>query len=190
MRGLISALCLLLILPGVALAAELPQGVTLQRNVAYGPDNDQKMDIYLPPQAKNAPILLMVHGGAWRYGDKGMDRVVDNKLARWAPKGIIFVSINYRMQPEAPPLVQAEDVARALAEIQKNHLEELTLEILPLVSSPDYWVQDRAIETLGSIADSYLVQVGPDLINLLFDPDEDVRRRAIEGFMVVLGLYV
>lgn len=119
MRGLIAVLCLLLALPGAALAAELPQGVTLQRNVAYGPDNDQKMDIYLPPNPVNAPILLMVHGGGWRRGDKGIDRVVDNKLARWAPKGIIFVSINYRMQPEAPPLVQAEDVARALAEIQK-----------------------------------------------------------------------
>lgn len=119
MRGLIAALSLCLALPDLALAAEMPEGVTVQRDIAYGPDDDQRMDIYLPAEAKNAPILLMVHGGGWRRGDKALDRVVDNKLARWAPKGIIFVSVNYRMQPEAPPLAQAGDVARALAEVQR-----------------------------------------------------------------------
>lgn len=112
--------CLLfLAVPFTAAADSLPPGVTLKRNVAYGPDDDQRMDIYLPANAANAPILLMAHGGGWKRGDKAMDRVVDNKLARWAPKGIIFVSVNYRMQPEAPPLTQAEDVARALAALQK-----------------------------------------------------------------------
>ena len=35
------------------------------------------------------------------------------------PQGVIFVSVNYRMIPEAEPLAQAEDVARALAKVQE-----------------------------------------------------------------------
>jgi arylformamidase len=109
-------LLLLLILPA---SAELPAGVTLQRDIAYGSDSAQRFDVYLPPYPQHAPILFMVHGGAWRIGDKTNERVVDNKVAHWAPKGIIFVSVNYRMIPEAEPLVQAEDVARALAKVQE-----------------------------------------------------------------------
>lgn len=102
-----------------ALADELPPGVTVQKDVAYGTDNDQKMDIYLPPNAQNAPILLMAHGGGWKRGDKDMGRVVTNKVARWAPKGVIVVSVNYRMVPELRPSQQAADVSRALAKIQE-----------------------------------------------------------------------
>lgn len=102
-----------------ALAADLPAGVTLKKDVAYGSAPDQKMDIYLPANAKDAPILVMAHGGGWKRGDKAMGRVVTNKVARWAPQGIIVVSVNYRMQPDAPPLVQAEDVARAIAKVQQ-----------------------------------------------------------------------
>ncbi|MBL8708043.1 MAG: alpha/beta hydrolase [Rhodospirillaceae bacterium] len=102
-----------------ALAADLPPGVTLRRNIAYGSHADQKLDIYLPENAANAPILLMVHGGGWRRGDKAMGRMFDNKVARWVPQGVIFVSINYRMIPDAGPLAQAEDVAAAIVKVQE-----------------------------------------------------------------------
>ena len=51
--------------------------VKVLRNVAYGAAKDQRMDIYLPAQASTqpAPVILMVHGGAWAFGDKGIDRV-------------------------------------------------------------------------------------------------------------------
>lgn len=89
-------------------------------DIAYGPEPDQRYDLYRPTGSDNAPLILMVHGGGWRFGDKDMGRVVDNKLARWLPRGIAFATINYRMQPKAPPLEQARDVARALADIQRN----------------------------------------------------------------------
>jgi acetyl esterase/lipase len=115
-----------LLLPGVLLLfltacakAEPPAGVTVQRDIAYGVDSDQRFDVYLPPQAERAPILFMVHGGGWRRGDKAHGPVVNNKVAHWVPQGIIFVSVNYRMIPEAEPLTQAEDVALALAKVQQ-----------------------------------------------------------------------
>jgi acetyl esterase/lipase len=90
------------------------------RDVAYGSDPAQRMDVYLPPDAKNAPVLLLVHGGAWRIGDKAHGRVVENKVARWVPQGFVVVSVNYRMLPGADPRVQADDVALALATAQRQ----------------------------------------------------------------------
>ncbi len=98
--------------------------VKVLRDVAYGPAKDQRMDIYLPvksgaqPGTQPAPVILMVHGGAWAYGDKGIDRVVDNKVSRWLPKGLIFISVNYPMIPDSDPVGQADDIARALAAAQ------------------------------------------------------------------------
>lgn len=94
-------------------------GSELKRNVAYGPDAAQQMDVYLPAKAKGAPVLLMVHGGAWRLGDKANAESIENKVKRWLPKGVILVSINYRMLPAQGPLQQADDVALALAKVQQ-----------------------------------------------------------------------
>lgn len=100
------------------------QDVRVTRNVSYGPDKLQRLDIYRPAityiAAQPAPIILMVHGGGWENGDKAMSRVVDNKVARWIPRGFVFVSVNYPMIPESDPVEQADDVARALAEVQKS----------------------------------------------------------------------
>lgn len=101
----------------------LPPNASLRRDIPYGDDPAQRMDVYIPqsaspPAAPTAPVVFMVHGGGWRYGDKAMPNVVDNKVARWLPKGVVFVSVNYRMLPEADPLTQAADVALALAKAQ------------------------------------------------------------------------
>lgn len=93
------------------------------KDVSYGKDNNQKMDIYLPDTANNSPIVLMVHGGGWYRGDKEMQTSVENKKDRWTSKGIIFISIDYRMIPEADPAVQAQDVAKALSYVQ-NHASQ------------------------------------------------------------------
>ena len=97
---------------------ELPAGAVLKSDIVYGSDEAQRMDAYIPANAQNAPVIFMVHGGGWKHGDKAMNRVVENKVKRWLPKGIIVVSTNYRMLPKADPLVQANDVALALAKAQ------------------------------------------------------------------------
>ena len=96
-------------------SASLPGGTRVVRDVPYGKDDLQRMDVYLPPQAENAPVIFMVHGGGWRRGDKGAESVVENKMTRWVPKGFIFISTNYRMLPKTAPVEQAQDIASALA---------------------------------------------------------------------------
>ena len=98
--------------------APLPDGVRVERGIAYGSDKQQSFDVYIPAQAKNAPVIFMVHGGAWSMGDKSMERVVKNKVARWVPKGFIFITTNYRLLPNADPLEQARDVVSAIAVAQ------------------------------------------------------------------------
>lgn len=95
-------------------------GTPTHTDLAYGPAPEQRYDIYAPTAARNAPAILMVHGGGWFRGDKDAGRVVDSKQTRWLPKGIAFATTNYRMQPDAPPLEQACDVASALADLQRN----------------------------------------------------------------------
>ena len=105
-------------IPRVAVSGS-PQQVKVLHDIAYGSDEKQRMDVYLPGTAvKDAPVIFMVHGGAWRVGDKESRRVVENKVARWVTRGFIFISINYRLLPENDPLRQAEDVAHALATAQ------------------------------------------------------------------------
>jgi acetyl esterase/lipase len=102
-----------------AIAAE----VTVVRDVAYGADRKQRFDVYAPKGVRNAPAILMVHGGAWRTGDKRSKGVVENKVARWSRAGIIVISVNYRMLPATDPVEQARDVARALAAAQARMAE-------------------------------------------------------------------
>jgi arylformamidase len=113
--------------PGVgrqAFGASLPAGVRKLADLPYGSAGRQRIDVYLPPPgiapAGGAPILVMVHGGAWIFGDKSSPGVVGEKLAHWTAHGWVLVSVNNRLWPEADPLTQARDVAAAIGLVQKE----------------------------------------------------------------------
>ena len=103
--------------------AAMPGDVAVVRDVAYGADRKQRFDVYAPTGVRNAPVILMVHGGGWRIGDKRSRGVVENKVARWSRAGIVVISVNYRMLPGTDPVEQARDVARALAAAQARMTE-------------------------------------------------------------------
>src|SRR5688572_29669707 len=89
-------------------------------NVAYGEHARHVFDVYAARGVRNAPVILMVHGGGWRLGDKTHANSIDGKIAHWVPRRVVFVSTNYRLLPDADPREQAEDVARALATVQER----------------------------------------------------------------------
>lgn len=110
---------------GSGALATLPAGVQRIADVPYGADPLQRMDVYLPSAPSSgvdgpAPVIFMVHGGGWRTGDKAMGRVVQEKAARWVPRGFIFISVNYRLHPAVDVLQEAIDVALALDTAQKQ----------------------------------------------------------------------
>jgi arylformamidase len=111
-----------LVVPETHGAAFAP-AVRVVRDVAYGANPKQRFDVYAPRGARNAPVVLMVHGGAWRIGDKRSRGVVGNKVERWSRAGIVVISVNYRMLPGTDPVEQARDVACALAAAQARLTE-------------------------------------------------------------------
>lgn len=96
----------------------LPAGVESRFDLAYGEAPAQRLDVYRPAGAQGAALLFVVHGGGWQRGDKGQPRLIGNKVRHWGGRGLVVVSANYRVLPEADPATQADDVARALAWVQ------------------------------------------------------------------------
>ncbi len=106
-----------------AQAAERQGDVVVHRDIAYGDDVEQHLDVYEPAVVHQQPLpmVLMVHGGGWTRGDKANAPVAGNKVAAFVPRGMVFVSTNYRMAMTPPdPLQQASDVAHALAFVQQH----------------------------------------------------------------------
>ncbi|MFC3675802.1 alpha/beta hydrolase [Ferrovibrio xuzhouensis] len=100
-----------------------PPGTRILRDLAYGEARAQHMDVYIPAHADHAPaivmpVIVMVHGGFWALGDKASAGVAGAKMAHWVGRGMIFVSVNYRLLREADPVTQAADVGHALAAVQ------------------------------------------------------------------------
>jgi acetyl esterase/lipase len=89
-------------------------GVTVTRDVAYGSDPLQKLDVFAPQAkpAKPRPVLLFVHGGGFVRGDK---KTTDNMVLWGADNGMVGVDINYRLAPKNPWPAGAQDLASAVA---------------------------------------------------------------------------
>jgi arylformamidase len=100
--------------------ASLPSGIRIVRDVPYGRDERQRFDVYGPAQAKGAPVIFLVHGGAWRLGSRSARSVIEAKVSRWVARGLVVISTDYRMLPDADPIEQASDVARAIAAARRT----------------------------------------------------------------------
>jgi arylformamidase len=92
----------------------LPKDMRILNDVAYAEHKNQMVDVYLPAVEEGAPVIFMVHGGMWRIGDKSSRSVIQNKMKHWVNKGFIFISVNYRLLPDARPVEQMKDVEKAL----------------------------------------------------------------------------
>jgi acetyl esterase/lipase len=69
------------------------------RDLAYVPGGDarQVLDLYVPPGAgcDAVPLVVWVHGGGWRTGDKR--HAIEDKVAHWNDAGWAVASVNYRL---------------------------------------------------------------------------------------------
>lgn len=97
-----------------AVAASQGPGDDGSRALRYGADRLQAIDYWTAGPARQAPLVVFVHGGGWSRGDKRM-MVGSDKLAHWRAQGYAVASVNYRLVPEATVEQEAEDVAAAVA---------------------------------------------------------------------------
>ncbi len=88
----------------------------------------QKLDLFLPPAKRvkadeKLPLLIWIHGGAFKYGDKG-DR---SRAHAMLHKGHAVASINYRLSQHAVFPAQIEDCKAAVRWL-RAHAETYNLD--------------------------------------------------------------
>lgn len=86
--------------------------------LAYGNNTLQKLDFWRA-QSINAPLVIFVHGGGWKRGDKN-NATGQSKAPHYLAQGYAFASINYRLVPDATVEQQAADVAASVAYLRSN----------------------------------------------------------------------
>lgn len=115
--------------------------------MAYGRDPLQTLSFW-PGKGDDRPLLIFVHGGGWKRGDKD-NATGAAKVDHFTGHGYAFASINYRLVPDATVEEQAQDVADAIGWLRANALR--------------LGVDPRRIVIMGHSAGAHLVAlVGTD----------------------------
>ena len=73
------------------------------------PETALLLDLYLPEEVTNPPLIVWVHGGAWRTGSK--ERM---PIGGMLEHGFAVASLNYRLSPIASFPAQAHDIKAAI----------------------------------------------------------------------------
>jgi arylformamidase len=104
-----------LLLATTTLAAE-PK---VHRDLPYAePKNERHMlDVYAPTEGKDHPIIVWIHGGGWRFGNK---TAVQQKPQAFVDKGFVFVSTNYRFAPQVSVKEMTADIATAIKWVHEH----------------------------------------------------------------------
>ncbi|MBB3258620.1 acetyl esterase/lipase [Paraburkholderia bannensis] len=103
--------------------AQSREGAQVRADIAYGDDERQKLDVYLPTaqadsaQTNGRPLLLFVHGGGFVRGDR---RERANVGWRFARAGFVTVLPSYRLGPQNHWPSGAQDAAAAWAWAHAN----------------------------------------------------------------------
>jgi acetyl esterase len=80
-------------------------------DVKYGPYDRNLLDVWLADSKDPSPVLISIHGGAFRHGDKSVNSGV---LGGCLAAGISVVAITYRFSDKAIAPAQHLDAARAV----------------------------------------------------------------------------
>jgi acetyl esterase/lipase len=90
------------------------------KDIAYveGGHEQQRLDIYLPANPAPHPLIIYVHGGAWRGGSKK-----DVPLRELVAQGFAVASVDYRLSTVAPMPAQMHDIKAAIRFLRAHAAE-------------------------------------------------------------------
>lgn len=94
--------------------------LAMVHDITYATYNghDLHLDVIKPRHAKKPlPVVVMVHGGGWRSGDKSMEMPMSCALSR---RGYATVLVEYRMSMEAPYPAAVIDIKTAIRWVRAN----------------------------------------------------------------------
>lgn len=76
------------------------------------------LDLYMPADVERPPLLVFVHGGAWRFGSRDSVSTID-----LVDEGFAIASVSFRLSPVAPLPAQVHDIKGAIRFL-RAHAEE------------------------------------------------------------------
>ena len=83
------------------LKASPKDGVKITKNLAYGSDPKQVLDVYQPSANTNVPVLIFIHGGAYVRGSKDDGEMYGNIATWFARQGMLGINADYPLAPAA-----------------------------------------------------------------------------------------
>jgi len=128
-----------------------PKEVKRFDNISYGEHPVWNLlDVYRPKKetGNRLPVIAIVHGGAWVYGDKDVYQYYGMSLAK---RGFSVVNFSYRLAPEYKFPTALEDMAAAFNWILKN--------------SDEYLFDTKNIFAVGDSAGAHLLATFCNLLN-------------------------
>jgi len=90
-------------------------------NAAYGPHERNVLDLWKAKSDRPAPLVVFIHGGGFRAGDKS--QLAPGLLARCLEAGISVAALNYRLSQQAPFPAPMLDGARAVQYLRSRASE-------------------------------------------------------------------
>src|SRR6202011_1921695 len=110
------------------MAKEFTSDVVCRRNLSYVTHGrpSQTLDLYVPRKAREIPLIVWIHGGAFLFGSKEGFPVEPVPL-HLLLDGYAVASINYRLSPEAVFPAQLEDCKAALRWL-RAHADEFGID--------------------------------------------------------------
>lgn len=98
--------------------------VTVVRDIAYGTDPLQKLDVFTaaPTPGAPKPVVMFLHGGGFERGNKRQpgSPFYDNIMLWLTQQGMVGVNMNYRLAPKHLWPAAHEDLAAAVRWVQAN----------------------------------------------------------------------
>lgn len=102
----------------------LPAGViadrdvvyTVLENTAFG-KRELHVDVFRPAKPGIYPVVMMIHGGGWRSGNKSMQVPMSEMLAS---HGFVAVAVEYQLSLEAKYPAAVYNIKSAIRWIRKN----------------------------------------------------------------------
>ena len=140
----------------------------------YAHATKHRLDLYLPSASEGHPVLVLVHGGSWRRGDKdgygGASVAIGRSLAA---EGVAVAVINYRLTPEVRHPEHARDVARAVSWVHDN--------------ASLYGWNSRKIVLVGHSAGAHLCSL--TALDAAYLEEHGLTPEIIGGVVAISGIY-
>lgn len=129
-RALAALLAALACVVWTATAAGATAHLDVDYDLDASPTAENRLDLYAPEGASPAdrrPVVVYVHGGGWRAGDKRNQ--IGHKVDLFTGAGYVFASLDYRLSPADPAALEADrvrfpdhphDVGEAIGWLDRN----------------------------------------------------------------------